>query len=353
MLISHIFNDCLYNTVPHARNLFPNLGFSPTRISALPTYDDPYSLSGSSSSNSSSFVDAQCVETCDVGAGVVLDVTVSSEKYDTKVHTTDNSDIEHDQSEADYNVDSSSYQDQPPSSPPTTLTPPAALNPTERMDLLLKTAFFRCLKYIIKDSTLPLPISTVWSTILRCIIPEDSDEIMTGISGMKTDLKIDLKLSSYRKVSEFLSTYMDEYQFIRIINNENNAQMLIYIARQHDLWLNIPTLNIKDPDGFRAYVRGEVDTYYNPITTPTADPITIIPVATTYNVLETIQHYSNNTNYSSLTGSIGGTGATYKVNKSNKYQIIELYKAPKKFIEEIFTSLLGEFGPYLRLNEVC
>ena len=382
--ISHIFNDCLYNTVPHARNLFPNLGFSPTRISSLPTYNDPYSLSNSSSSSESSVVEdykhaitATEAMTSDVGAvGTGDSMIESSEQYDIKtLHTTDNSDIEHEQSEADYNVDSS-YLDQPPPNPTASLTP-TSLTPTERMDLLLKTAFFRCLKYIIKDSTLPLPISTVWSTILRCIIPEDNDEnmmtgisgiISAGISGIKTDLKIDLKLSSYRKVSEFLSTYMDEYQFIRIINNEHNVQMLIYIARQHDLWRSIPILNIKDPEGFRAYVRGDVDTYHNPTADPTTDPtsgggMAVVPVATTYNVLETIQQSqqqhsytgNNNTNSSHSSSSIAGGigGAMYKVNKSNKYQIIELYKAPKKFIEEIFTSLLGEFGPYLRLHEVC
>ena len=376
VLISHIFNDCLCNTIPHARNLFPNLGFSPTRISALPTYDDPYSnsssndssRSSSSSSSSSSAVDdaqqnitATEAMTGDVGAvGTGDSMIESSEQYDAE--------HEHKQSEANDNLDSSN-QDLPPSSPPTTtLTPTLTPTPTERMDLLLKTAFFRCLKYIIKDFTLPLPISTVWSIILRCIIPEDNNEILTGIStensGIKTDLKIDLKSSSYKKVSEFLSTYMDDYQLIRIINNEHNVQMLIYIARQHDLWRSI-SLNIKDPDAFRAYVRGEVDTYCNPTATPTTAPTTTpVPVATTYNVLETIQqsqqqHSNNNTihsssnNSNSVTGSIGGAGATYKVNKNNKYQIIELYKAPKKFIEEIFPSLLGEFGPYLRLHEVC
>lgn len=115
----------------------------------------------------------------------------------------------------------------------------AVMSPTT-MDSIMLTALLRCLKYIIRDNQLPLLVSTLWSTLVKCSTPPSA---------------INIKQSSHHRVNSFLK-HAQDLQLLELVDN-NGVLSVLSILRRHDL---LQEITVADPREFRALVTGEAVT---------------------------------------------------------------------------------------------
>jgi len=162
-------------------------------------------------------------------------------------------------------------------------------------DNILIGSFLKSLKYVIKDSTLPILASAFWSMILKCSSYSDSSATITP--------PLDIKKTSYKKVTSFLES-MQRAGLLTLQDN-NGVISIVSVQRVHDLYKGI---KVENPDHFRKYM------------------------------------LSNS--QSDL------SGASNAVAMEGKINVVDLYKLPKHAVKYLFGDMKGQYGKYLKLNEV-
>jgi hypothetical protein len=169
---------------------------------------------------------------------------------------------------------------------------------TEEADAILLDAFLKFVKYIVKDRDLPMLVNLAWSVILRCA-PSD-------VEG-----HIDIKKTSFKKVSTFLR-YAESQKLVNV-SDENGTLSITRVNRGSQQYRQT---KVADAEQFR---------------------------------IEVTNNYTN--------GSGGGKElinlqSQKQANLSNHIVTLDLYKAPKNFLNSIFSGLNGQYGNHLQMFEV-
>ena len=162
-------------------------------------------------------------------------------------------------------------------------------------DKILLESFLKTLKYVIKDSSLPILASAFWSMILKCSSYSDSSTTVPH--------PLDIKKTNYKKVTNFL----DDMQRIGLLTlqDNNGVVSVVSIQRIHDLYKGI---KVENPDHFRKFM------------------------------------LSNSQNDSS--------SASNTATSEGKINVVDLYKLPKHAVKYLFGDMKGQYGKYLKLSEV-
>jgi translation initiation factor 2D len=183
-------------------------------------------------------------------------------------------------------------------------------------DNQLMEALILAFKYIIKEKQLPMLVSVFWSTLQRChqciatMTTLDDEQEQSTHSSTST---IDIKKTSYKKVSKFL----DYCKGIDLLTyrEENGISTITGVKRMHDLFREYKA---EDPEKFKEAV----------------------------------------SNAGSGSGG-GGSGSTdssvvgyhTSSNATGKIVVIDLFKMPRN-MRDIFGMIRGEYGEHLKSNEV-
>ena len=171
----HMFGDVLYHNAESAagRSLLPNASYTSTRIHPVPGFVD------STLTNSTDSVTVESLQLDDVNEmqssesiDVALSTLVDSDETRNREEKVGDENIAevgggHDHEEDD-DVDDSLEMGS--DALPAPSTPSAAADPraaVSAMDLLLRVALLRCLKFIAKDATLPVPVASLWASVLK------------------------------------------------------------------------------------------------------------------------------------------------------------------------------------------
>ncbi len=162
-------------------------------------------------------------------------------------------------------------------------------------DNLLVTSLLKSLKYVIKDSSLPILASAFWSMILKCSTYSDTQTSAAP--------PLDIKKTSYKKVTSFLES-MQRAGLLSLQDN-NGVVSIVSVQRIHDLYKGI---KVENPDSFRKFM---------------------------------------------LSNSQGdSTSAASTAISEGKINVVDLYKLPKHAVKYLFGDMKGQYGKYLKLSEV-
>ena len=162
-------------------------------------------------------------------------------------------------------------------------------------DNILVESFLKTLKYVIKDSSLPILASAFWSMILKCSSYSDSSVTATHA--------LDIKKTSYKKVTNFLDN-MQRTGLLTLQDN-NGVVSIVSIQRVHDLYKGI---KVENPDHFRKFMLS-----------------------------------NSQSDLSSASNTATSEG---------KINVVDLYKLPKHAVKYLFGDMKGQYGKYLKLSEV-
>ncbi len=162
-------------------------------------------------------------------------------------------------------------------------------------DNILVESFLKTLKYVIKDSSLPILASAFWSMILKCSSYSDSSVTATHA--------LDIKKTSYKKVTNFLDN-MQRTGMLTLQDN-NGVVSIVSIQRVHDLYKGI---KVENPDHFRKFMLS-----------------------------------NSQSDQSSASNTASSEG---------KINVVDLYKLPKHAVKYLFGDMKGQYGKYLKLSEV-
>ncbi len=168
-----MYGDSLFASSGTSRNIAPNAGFSMSRISRLPGYTDSIILEDedSDASDREAEVFDDKVQDSKLNEPDLIVESATAKKGDDGGGNDDDASVDHDDGEEGDKVGVAIDLLQIKSTASADIA--AATDTVDRrstaelMDSLLQVALLRCLKYIIKDHTLPQPVSTVWSVVLK------------------------------------------------------------------------------------------------------------------------------------------------------------------------------------------
>jgi hypothetical protein len=145
--------------------------------------------------------------------------------------------------------------------------------------------------------------------------------------GKDDSVVIDIKKTSYKKVSTFLDYCQNRLGLIKY-REENGIASITSIQRLHEIFKDY---KVDNAETYKALVK-EREQAARPVSTSASGNDIFTNLASS--------------NSSSSTGHSGGKGGS----SSTKIQVYELYKLPKK-LREVFGSIHGEYGEHLKISE--
>lgn len=169
---THMYTDCLFASATSSkRTLAPNAGFTCTRIFSLPGYVD-INVNASGTDKESTHNEEGLTTADSVTKPNALD---DDSSIANRVDLIDSSMQNVELSDEDVDVSAASEQQLDVEGDGCELLKDEvniSLTEVEKieeisMDDILCRALFRCLKYVIKDHLLPLPVSSLWATALK------------------------------------------------------------------------------------------------------------------------------------------------------------------------------------------
>lgn len=189
-----MYTDCLFTTATSTkRTLSPNPGFTTTRIHSLPGYIDIDCKSAYATitegkgeeavpsvqvevdNQTLNYIGSSESGSMDTGVPDAMEsIQSETEKLDLTRDNCDQSQDEDDVIESDAIGDDNEDSEDNKSDgiikgdDDDDLDDVDDRNDEEiSMDMILQRALFRCIKYVIKDHLLPMPVSSLWATVLK------------------------------------------------------------------------------------------------------------------------------------------------------------------------------------------
>ena len=160
-----MYGDSLFSASVSSRSMSPNSGFTLNRISPVPGYGDPLVSASDINDTDELEQNANVTENAEDKTNNNEDITEETQ-LSTTTSTAYNPHSEPDDTNNNINAIMNDNTQEGNGGEDDTIAS-SQLTPTEAMDKLFEIAFLRCLKYLIKDDTLPQPVSSIWATVLK------------------------------------------------------------------------------------------------------------------------------------------------------------------------------------------
>jgi hypothetical protein len=188
----------------------------------------------------------------------------------------------------------------------------ATMDPSAMDEFIIRCVLL-VMRYIVKDASLPVLVSTLWPIILRVPQAEIESSIL-------------LRKSTFRKVSNVFRHL--ERRGVIEMEDENGISSVTSIARTHVVWASAKLTAGEDSSAFRKRVSSETVSAHSSDSTGTGLGDSLF--------LSTVASAPANSNTIMGSGSLRSSVTKGSGSGLDKVNVIELYKPPRSFLRSLF-----------------